>query len=384
MKTKGREGELLALKNLLAGEMAERKALEKMLRASSTRFDEFFYLAPVGLALLDNELRYVSVNDALARSNGLPAEQHKGKSVAEVIPALAPLVEIAIRRVLQTGEPVLNLEVSGERAGRAGRWLISFVPLDAAGEGGVGAVVLDVTDRAPLDEALALPAAGLASIFKHSWDAIFFFGEDGHILDANPRAERLLGYTREELLGLRWHDLIPARDLEESPVRLEELRAGVVVRSQRRLRRKDGSLVEVEAVGSAVGGGVVLSFVRERTESEARGGDRPASAIQLGRLIGGGSVGAGLGFLKELTAALTAATEFLEQSRGDDAAEAVDVSHGVEFYEEVSRFETNLISRALRQTGGNQKRAAELLGMRPNTLSAMIHRHGINADEFKA
>jgi PAS domain S-box-containing protein len=277
VKTKSREGELLALKNLLAGEMAERRALEKMLRASSTRFDEFFYAAPVGLALLDHELRYVSVNNALARINGLPAGEHRGKAVAEVVPSIAPLVETAIRGVLQTGRPVLNLEVSGEGADGAGRWLLSFVPLDAEGGGGVGAVVLDFYDRARPGEAAAPPAAGLAAIH-----------------------------------------------------------------------------------------------------------DRPASAIQLGRLIGDGSVGAGLGFLKALTSALAAAAEFLEQSRGDDAAEAVDVSRGVEFYDEVSRFETNLICRALRQTGGNQKRAAELLGMRPNTLSAMIHRHGINADDFKS
>lgn len=388
METKGREGELSALKELLAGEMAERRALEEMLRASATRFDEFFFTAPVGLAVLDNELRYVSVNDALARINGLPAEEHRGRSVAEVLPTLAPVVESALRGILQTGEPVLNLEVSGEAAGAPGRWLLSFVPLEVGGDGGrgVGAVVLDITDRARLDEALALPGAGFAAVFEESWDAVFFFDEEGRILEANPRAERLLGYTRGELLGLKVQDLIPARDLEEAPVRYDELRAGKAVRSRRRLQHKDGSPIEVEALGSTVGGGVMLSFVREVPEGAAERGDaaRLGSAVQLGRLIGDGSVGAGLGFLKELAAALTAATEFLEQTRGADAAGEVDVSRGIGFYDEVSRFEMNLITRALRQTGGNQKRAAELLGMRPNTLSAMIHRHGIDADEFRA
>jgi hypothetical protein len=178
-------------------------------------------------------------------------------------------------------------------------------------------------------------------------------------------------------------NLIPGQDLAQSPVRYQELRAGKVVRGERRLRRKDGSLVAVEVIGSEVGGGLMLSFVRERGEGQAAAVAGPASALQLGSLLGDGSVGAGLGFLKELSAALAAATEFLEHSQSADAPDAVDVARGVEFYEEVSRFETNLICRALAHTGGNQKRAAELLGMRPNTLSAMIRRHGVDPDAFR-
>ena len=243
---------------------------------------------------------------------------------------------------------------------------------------------LDVTGRSRLEQALSHPASNFAAIFEHSWDAVFFFDDEGRILEANPQAERLLGYAREELRGLKLQSLIPPRDLEEAPVRYEELRGGGVVRGQRRLRRKDGSLVEVEAIGSAVGGGVMLSFVREREGAgAARDGDFATSAVQLGRALGEGSVGAGLGFLRELSVALAAAAELLGQSHGDDAADGVDVSRGVEFYEEVSRFETGLIRRALGQTGGNQKRAAALLGMRHNTLSAMIHRHGIDPREFK-
>lgn len=243
---------------------------------------------------------------------------------------------------------------------------------------------LDVAERARLDQAFSLPVSNFAAIFEHSWDAVFFFDDGGRILEANPRAERLLGYAREELRGVKLQSLIPPRDLEVAPVRYEELRAGGVVRGQRRLRRKDGSLVEVEAIGSAVGGGVMLSFVRERVAATgARNGDYAASAVQLGRTLGEGSVGTGLGLLRELSVALAAAAELLENSRGDNPADGVDVSRGVEFYAEVSRFETDLIRRALRQTGGNQKRAAALLGMRHNTLSAMIHRHGIDPREFK-
>ncbi|HVF56201.1 MAG TPA: sigma-54 dependent transcriptional regulator [Pyrinomonadaceae bacterium] len=58
-------------------------------------------------------------------------------------------------------------------------------------------------------------------------------------------------------------------------------------------------------------------------------------------------------------------------------ATAVDVSHGVNFYDEVRRFEIDLIRRALKQTSGHQSRAARLLGMNATTLNSKIKTYNI-------
>src|SRR3954468_6997512 len=60
-----------------------------------------------------------------------------------------------------------------------------------------------------------------------------------------------------------------------------------------------------------------------------------------------------------------------------DAAGALDVSRGVNFYDEVRRFEIDLIRRALDQTGGHQSRAARLLGMNATTLNSKIKTYNI-------
>ena len=59
------------------------------------------------------------------------------------------------------------------------------------------------------------------------------------------------------------------------------------------------------------------------------------------------------------------------------AATSVDVSRGVNFYDEVRRFEMDLIRRALKQTGGHQSRAARLLGMNATTLNSKIKTYNI-------
>jgi DNA-binding NtrC family response regulator len=67
-------------------------------------------------------------------------------------------------------------------------------------------------------------------------------------------------------------------------------------------------------------------------------------------------------------------------ARGDGASSTVplDIGRGVNFYDEVRRFEVDLIRRALEQTSGHQSRAARLLGMNATTLNSKIKTYNIN------
>ena len=76
--------------------------------------------------------------------------------------------------------------------------------------------------------------------------------------------------------------------------------------------------------------------------------------------------------LRELTFKL------LRQVESIGEAQAPDVEKGVDFYCEVSRFEIDLIKRALIQTGGHQRRAARLLNLKVTTLNSKIKHYHIN------
>lgn len=67
--------------------------------------------------------------------------------------------------------------------------------------------------------------------------------------------------------------------------------------------------------------------------------------------------------------------DMLAESEG--ASSETDLSRGVNFYEEVRRFETDLLRRALEQTGGHQSRAARLLGLNATTLNSKIKTYNI-------
>ncbi|HZT57441.1 MAG TPA: helix-turn-helix domain-containing protein [Pyrinomonadaceae bacterium] len=77
--------------------------------------------------------------------------------------------------------------------------------------------------------------------------------------------------------------------------------------------------------------------------------------------------------LRELALALLQEVESLKGGEGFEART------GVNFSDEVRRFETDLIRWALMHTGGHQRRAARLLNMKVTTLNAKIKRYGILA-----
>jgi PAS domain S-box-containing protein len=117
---------------------------------ASALFDIVGEGAPVGLAFVDTDLRFVRINAALADINDRPAEEHLGKRIDEVLPELGPELLDVYKQVLATGEPVLEREMTGERpgSGRVRHVLASWFPVRVDGEvTGVGAVVVDITDR---------------------------------------------------------------------------------------------------------------------------------------------------------------------------------------------------------------------------------------------
>jgi formate hydrogenlyase transcriptional activator len=118
----------------------------------------YFKASKVGLCIFDAQFRYLAVNDTLAEINGLPAPGHLGKHVGEVLGDFAELIEPQLRRVLATGEPVADLEVSFMLPHRseAGHWVLHFVPIeDAMGRvTQIGSIVVEITEQKKLEESL--------------------------------------------------------------------------------------------------------------------------------------------------------------------------------------------------------------------------------------
>lgn len=162
-------------------EISRLRTLEHDLAALDSLFDA----SPLGVAIFDRDLRYVRVNEALARMNGVDRAAHLGRTVAEVIdiPDADELAELQ-RKVLTTGRPVIDLVATGP-GGRGHRSLSYHRLADRAGRVlGISATVIDVTER--------VEAAARAERSRRRLALLNDVGtRTGGVLDVRRAAERL-------------------------------------------------------------------------------------------------------------------------------------------------------------------------------------------------
>jgi PAS domain S-box-containing protein len=159
--------------------------------ATAPLLDLLFEEAPVGLAFFSRAGRYLRLNAALAEINGVPAHAHLGRTVEEVLPDMDPRVSEALATALQTGEPVIGVDLEGRTPAAEERrtWRCSFYPVRRP-DGlviGVGAVVDEVTERRQAERERAEllgreRAARLAA--ERAAQRMAFLAEASAILDA--------------------------------------------------------------------------------------------------------------------------------------------------------------------------------------------------------
>jgi two-component system sensor histidine kinase/response regulator len=131
-----------------AAEAANRINLEQL-----EEMEQLYKTAPIGLELLDRNLRVLRINERFAAMNGRPVHEHIGRSLWDVVPMTAPQVQAVVDRILATGEPVLDWYRNGvnwaDDLTNETVWQASYYPVKSP-DGvtrHVGGVVKDVTEE---------------------------------------------------------------------------------------------------------------------------------------------------------------------------------------------------------------------------------------------
>ncbi|WP_369141995.1 SpoIIE family protein phosphatase [Streptomyces sp. R44] len=125
----------------------------RRIRGSSAVWDGLFARSPVGIAVLDTQLRFLRVNPALERMNGLSESAHIGRRLSQLLPEVnAEDMEAAMRHVLDSGEPVLDRRRIGRIPSEPDFdrvWSCSYVRVEDPGGRPIGVIasLLDITDQ---------------------------------------------------------------------------------------------------------------------------------------------------------------------------------------------------------------------------------------------
>ena len=181
----------------------ERERLLSDLQEANALLDTIQKTAPIGWALLDPELRFLRINDCLAAMNGLPAQDHIGRMVWEVVPNLEPKATALLRRVLETGEPVLDAELCGETPAQPGAkryWQASYYPVRtrAGRTAGASVIVKEITERKQAEEERERLLAEMEATIASIADAVLVYDRAGRIVRLNAVAERMFRFSQRD------------------------------------------------------------------------------------------------------------------------------------------------------------------------------------------
>ncbi|MGA2848439.1 MAG: EAL domain-containing protein [Terracidiphilus sp.] len=230
-------------------------SLEAMPTQRFAQLQAIYDGAPVGLCFLDRKMRYVSLNKRLAELNGVPATAHIGRTVAEVIPHVAPVVEPFIQRAL-AGDAVDGVEFQRSVlvGGEEDRSLMaSYHPVrDEAGEVvGVSVALMDISEFKRAEAALRESVSHYRHMVELSPHVPWVLDAKGEVTEASPRWENLTGQSLDDALGNGWLKVLHPDDVEPTREAIRNtLRNGDPIDVQYRVRRPGGEWIWLRSRGA--------------------------------------------------------------------------------------------------------------------------------------
>ena len=213
--------------------------------------------APIGLAFLSPDCRYLQINQRLTDICGISVEDHLGRSVREMVPNIASQVEELVQSIIESGKAVTGIEVTGQRADGVGAdraWLTNWYPLTGAGGRviGVNVAAEEITERKRAEAAVIASEQRYRALVRATSSLVLTATADGQFIESSGWCA-FTGQSPDRIRGSGWLDAVHpgdrnrARDvwqrsvLQKSPFEVEY-----------RIRRHDGVHVWHQVRGNAV------------------------------------------------------------------------------------------------------------------------------------
>ena len=248
---------------VLAHDITERKRAEDALRESVHKYRMLVEQATDVISITNPQGDYIEVNSKACELLGYTREELLQMNMADLIPPEDLAAQPIHFAELRAGQTVLTERRLRRKDGSPVLVETSARMLE---DGRIQAIVRDITERKRVEAALRENVHKYRMLVEQAADVISIIDPEGNYIEVNSKACELLGYTRAELLRMNAVDFIPPEDLAAKPIHFAELRAGQTVLTERRLRRKDGSLVLVETSARMLEDGRTQAITRDITE----------------------------------------------------------------------------------------------------------------------
>ena len=268
---KNKDGEVSGL-ILTSRDITERKKAEEEIRKSNERFELIAQATNEVIWDHDFQKNETWGNQKLYNLHGLESGEatiNFEMFIERIHPDERDKVVSRLRAALEKSETFLleEFRVKTADSGYKNFYDRAYIKYDELGNPlRIIGAMQDITEREIANKALLESEEKYRTLVEQASDGIFIADHEGRFLIVNSAGYALSQYTQEELKGLSIYDLVLPEDLKKDPFHFSEMISKQVARSERRMRRKDGTLLDVEVTAKFISGNRFLAFVRDVSE----------------------------------------------------------------------------------------------------------------------
>ena len=286
----------------ISTDITERKLAERDLRASEAKYRMLMEQASEAIVISDQTGRFLEANSQACKMLGYSREELLRLNTRDV---LVPEDYAVYRKQVPGMQPGSSIRVERRLRHRNGSILFVESSVKALQDGRILSIVRDFTARRQAEESLRISEERYRSLVQQSSEGIFVVDpQTMRIQEANAAMLAMLGYRHDEIKSLKLYDIIVDTPENIDANVKRTLRDRRIQIANRRYKRKDGSLIDVEIRGSVIHYGqleLVLANVIDLTE-------RKSTEFELQMIT------------DQLRTVSSAMTEFLETSNWNSAS----------------------------------------------------------------
>ncbi len=246
----------------------QRKRDEQQLNISQQTYQNILDSITEAVYILDENGVFLEVNKTAEKMYGYSHDFFIGKTPEFVsAPGKNDLEKVAIAlNKAYNGEPQF-LEFWGlKKDGSIFPKEVNCSSGNFFGKKVIISVARDITEKFKAKDELKRTQEQYFQLVENAVDAIFHGNAEGKFIGVNPRACEMTGFSKEELLNMTMNQLFTAEEVNQKPLRYDLLIQGQIVRTERRLTKKDGSLLPIEMNTKMMPDKTYQSFFRDFSE----------------------------------------------------------------------------------------------------------------------
>lgn len=186
-------------------DVTKRREIEEVLHESENtaqkrlrEIEAIYNSAPIGLCVLDRNLRFVRINDRMAEINGFSTKEHIGKTIQEIVPDLAEQGEAAAKEIFETKKKIISREFSGITPAQPGvlrTWMEEWYPIKDSSHQiiGINVAALEITEIKKAENALKKSEEKLRLAIEGAGAGMWFWDLENDLIEWTNEYKHIFG-----------------------------------------------------------------------------------------------------------------------------------------------------------------------------------------------